>query len=965
MTKNGIGTGSRLTDLLRHLQKIHLLKIALGLRDSQSTARQALISSAAPDQQAAISWNTFLLRLLLTLLLPLSCLLLLAPVAEAQVQVTRITDANVVELRRDGPDAIGGVGDYFLGNGTLCAIVSAVDHETDLSASGGTLVDIGFCGRADDHYVSKQDLLDASRATPVDIHRVEIAQGQDTASILTIGGSNGMLVEIRYTVSMDAPTELAISRRIIRRHDDAANPGLYAPITFNYASLLPFVFSSTDLSQSSGFEHTLFFTRGASAIADAAKAADTIILITPPHTEVPISYGWQLISARRIAGADTQLLPHFALADTGALAFAVPTDTFWIGDGSKMGMLQLLQVPLLGLDVGTVLAIDERILIGRSGTVAAITDQLFSDAPTLVGEVINEVVGGVVGVRGKPRAGIHVDLADGTPVTSTTIDASGRFALRVPPGDYRLRVLGPAATRLEKRVTVTAAGADAGRMTLAGSASIRLPRGGAMRLVFRGQGTTADPNLDDTLTGFIEHGGDGIAPSAAVFLAGIASDPEFVAVPPGRYRVFATRGIEYTVTQVDIEVAAGAVIDLPIALPERAVRSPHYIAADLHVHASPSMDNAFPVTERVRTFVAEHAEVMVAAEHETIFDFAPVVTAMGLEEKLVVITGTEMTSEVQTARVPWTAGHANFFPLRYQPNTFRRGAPLNENRRLREVLADVRASHPDVVTQLNHARESNALSFELPDDYHQHISTGAYLDHLGMGTPFRPDQPLHKMPNKRLIERDPITGVRDIDFDAMELVNGSFDFSPTRTPALRKDWFSLMRQGVVLTGTANSDSHGKSQQVGLPRNMVRLDNDTLAAFDISEFTEALRTGASYGTTGPLLEVKLGEAELGGLHRGSQGTLSGRVFAPAWITVSELHVQIDGRTVHTEAIANGEHFNVPLQFAGDAFVTLEIFGDPSATYSAVYPGYRPYAFTNPVFVDADGDGQWTAPGFELH
>ena len=26
-----------------------------------------------------------------------------------------------------------------------------------------------------------------------------------------------------------------------------------------------------------------------------------------------------------------------------------------------------------------------------------------------------------------------------------------------------------------------------------------------------------------------------------------------------------------------------------------------------------------------------------------------------------------------------------------------------------------------------------------------------------------------------------------------------------------------------------------------------------------------------------------------------------------------------------------------------------------------PGFSPFAFTNPIFVDADEDGQWTAPG----
>jgi hypothetical protein len=428
--------------------------------------------------------------------------------------------------------------------------------------------------------------------------------------------------------------------------------------------------------------------------------------------------------------------------------------------------------------------------------------------------------------------------------------------------------------------------------------------------------------------------------------------------------VYATRGIEYSVTHVDIDVTAGTLIDLSLALPQRAVSSPRYIAADLHVHASPSMDNAFPVTERVRTFVAEHAEVMVAAEHETVFDFAPVVAAMGLEKHLVVVTGTEMTSEVRTARMPWTAGHANFFPVRYQPNAFRRGAPQNEDRRLRDVLADVRASNPGVVTQLNHARSSDALSGELPEDYEGKMQAGAYLDHLGVGTPYRPGRPLEAAPNNRLIERDPATGVRDIDFDAMELLNGTFDHNPSRTSALRKDWFSLMRQGVVLTGTANSDSHGKSQQVGLPRNMVRVRDDALAAFDVDEFADALRRGASYGTTGPLLEVRLDEAGLGGLHVGKEGTLRGRVYSPDWIDAFELRVQVDGRTVHTEGLAEDGRFSVPLRFERDAFVTLEVFGDASEIYAAVYPGHRPYAFTNPVFVDADEDGKWTAQGFEL-
>jgi hypothetical protein len=45
---------------------------------------------------------------------------------------------------------------------------------------------------------------------------------------------------------------------------------------------------------------------------------------------------------------------------------------------------------------------------------------------------------------------------------------------------------------------------------------------------------------------------------------------------------------------------------------------------------------------------------------------------------------------------------------------------------------------------------------------------------------------------------------------------------------------------------------------------------------------------------------------------------------------------------------------------DAFV-FEVEGETGGTYAAVLPGYTPFAFTNAIYVDADRDGQWRAPG----
>jgi hypothetical protein len=37
--------------------------------------------------------------------------------------------------------------------------------------------------------------------------------------------------------------------------------------------------------------------------------------------------------------------------------------------------------------------------------------------------------------------------------------------------------------------------------------------------------------------------------------------------------------------------------------------------------------------------------------------------------------------------------------------------------------------------------------------------------------------------------------------------------------------------------------------------------------------------------------------------------------------------------------------------------VEVTGVAGALYRSVAPGFKPYAFSNPVFIDADEDGDW--------
>ena len=134
-------------------------------------------------------------------LLALTISLLGALSASASSKAEKITAANAASYVQNGPDATGGIGDWVLTNGTLCIIIAGLENEGDFSSRGGTLRDIGFCGRGDDQFVSQQDLLDGSLAKPVGMIDVRAETGVTSASITTLGSFRGLMVETRYMLT--------------------------------------------------------------------------------------------------------------------------------------------------------------------------------------------------------------------------------------------------------------------------------------------------------------------------------------------------------------------------------------------------------------------------------------------------------------------------------------------------------------------------------------------------------------------------------------------------------------------------------------------------------------------------------------------------------------------------------------------------------------------------------------------
>jgi hypothetical protein len=856
-----------------------------------------------------------------------------------------VTAENAPERLVGGPDAVGGIGDLAFGNGTICGVVSHPDRAMDVSPGGGFLVDLGHCDRSDDHLSNLVPLLNVSRANVPRVDSVRAEFDADEARVATTARWNG--IEIR-TVHALAAGERAL--RIDTEVERVADEGRFVILgllsVHPSGSLRAFTLDSERPELASGFDHPPSPGESWTEIFRGLDGADVQVLLADDGFGGGASYGLHLEHAALERGDEAPVpVPVVALNGIPFTVLGVFARPFWLGGGARVGLLEIAQAPLMDLPRGAILRLRHRLYVGERPDVASVTDRLWPDGPRVVGRVDD------------PDARLHV-RRDGHPVTHVRPEPDGGFAFRLPaPGGYELRAVAPGDREVRLPVEVGEEGLALGTVALGGVGRVVLPRGHPMRLVFRGVDGTPDPRFRDDLLG-LRYGGAPVgqgALSSDVSLAGSDDDPPSLALAPGRYRVLAARGLEWSVEETRIEVHAGRAVPLTIGIPRRTVDTPGWILADLHVHAGGSFDATLPYRERIRSFMAMGGEVLVATEHDHVVDYRPVARAMGLGEALRIVPGLEVTSVLRSEAAPHTTGHANAWPLAPEPFAHRGGALTSQGVRLRTPIAELRARGGERVFQLNHPRPRASVDFD----------EESLFSHLAVpGRPFEPALPLDREPNRVLLEPDPDTGLRDLDFDALELMNGVNGPDLSEYRVLRADWLSLLLQGEVRTATSNSDSHSLGRLVAIPASFVRVPDDRPARLDEAAFTRAVLDGELVGSTGPFVSVRLAEAGPGSTVQTRAAELSVSVEAAGWVPVSELRVYVNGVLADARPIASGGSARIPLAFERDAFVTVEVEGDatgePGEVYRIVAPGMVPFAFTNPIFVDVDGDG-WDAPG----
>lgn len=519
-------------------------------------------------------------------------------------------------------------------------------------------------------------------------------------------------------------------------------------------------------------------------------------------------------------------------------------------------------------------------------------------------------------------------------------------ALAAAGGAYyaaRHRVAAPKVSTTTLVLRVTADGVPAGARVLLVDARGAPLHMGNLDLYGRRQGAAAcviAPGVVGSWDGLIL--GDG----AAEVPVGVDRCVPSPAIPYGRYKVVAWRGIEFERFEGEVDLSANrGRVELAIAL-ERAWAPAGTLAADLHVHAFASNDSRMPNPQRVIAQVAGGIQVVALSDHNIHGDLDAEIAELHLESRIASIASDELTSEQL---------HVGVYPVQVDRQATWRGGPGDDAVRKADAAALFALGHAlpgDPVVQLNHPR----------------FRVTALYDGTGWnGVTWPPPFPLA--------------------FDAVEVLAG---YSAFNVPGDRRfddgvrDYYTLLDHGHLIAPLGNSDTHDLNWVLdGTTRTYVFVDDPRLAPFDEAGFIAAIRARRVVATSGPWLDVEVAAARGATPTAGPGQPLRARGSVWVDVTVAQarfVHVERIRITAGTDAgPALVQTVDVPagvrtFHWAGavavgarDTWVGVTADGDTplpleqTGTYQKDkwnHPGVTPFALASPVLIDADGDGRWT-------
>lgn len=558
-----------------------------------------------------------------------------------------------------------------------------------------------------------------------------------------------------------------------------------------------------------------------------------------------------------------------------------------------------------------------------------VLNQVKKTAVTEVRGTVTEAEGGY------PADGIRVVIEQEGRVVAVAVSRGGKFQAALPAGKYSFTVSDRVRSAIGEPLAIQLP-EEAER-----SVKLQVSSPAVAHFVVRDDNTGEVLPCKATFEGIDGTSTPDLGPGherKARNIVDMAMGDERVAVPAGKYRIYISRGIEYDLVTHDVELNRNRETLIETRL-KHVAKAPGYVAADFHQHMKNSFDSAIPLEDRVISGVAEGLQLIVASDHNFITDLSPVIRELNLQEWIASIIGDEVTTR------EFFFGHINAFPLSPDPARSGNGAVRFEKVTAAEIFEEA-MSHPgEQVVQVNHPRSGDV----------------GYFNRVSMST----EDGLTTHPN--WCDR----------FTALEVFNGK------RVDEMEEalvDWFNLLNMGYAFTATGNSDSHRiLDQEPGYPRNYVRVAAKSASDIKSEDLVKAVNEQhAVFVTNGPLLEFSTRQGTpIGGLETVTSAPVEFKVSVRGanFVQPDRLLFYGNGKLLAEKKIPETAE---PLKWTGtlsdtpqrDTWYMIKVLG--SKTLSPVLNTYmvngkqmepQPAALTNPIWIDADGDGKFIAPNKE--
>ena len=221
-----------------------------------------------------------------------------------------------------------------------------------------------------------------------------------------------------------------------------------------------------------------------------------------------------------------------------------------------------------------------------------------------------------------------------------------------------------------------------------------------------------------------------------------------------------------------------------------------------------------------------------------------------------------------------------------------------------------------------------------------------------------------------------------LDIDALEVITSGAMQSDIML--LYRDWFALLNRGHRIAAVASSDTHDVNRFIiGQGRTYVAARDADPAKLDLDEVWRSYQEGRLLVSLGLLAQIQVnGRFGVGDLVPllGDSIEVVATVFGPSWVQADHIALYANGQLLREEKIQDehraGEKARITWTLSKPAHdVHLVVIATGPGVTQPFWETPRPYqprsknfvprviGSTNPVWLDADGDGQFQS-AFEI-